>query len=91
MHLSIHIDLGVKTQEVRQAGVGRDEVWERTRQRQQGRYALASRHEDTWDTQPWVGGIWVRSLHVSFWQAAALCEHAPVSKHHTVTGIGRKE
>lgn len=52
MHLSIHIDLGVKTQEVRQAGVGRNEVWERTRQRQQGRYALASRHEDTWDTQP---------------------------------------
>lgn len=40
------------TQEIRQVGVERDKVWERMRQRQQGRCALAARHEDTWDTQP---------------------------------------
>lgn len=30
----------------------RDEVWEKMRQRHQGRCALAAELEDTWDAQP---------------------------------------
>lgn len=42
VHLNIYQGLGVGSQEVRQVGVERVEVWERTRQSQQGRYALAA-------------------------------------------------
>lgn len=59
------------TQEVRQVGVERDEMWERMRQRQQGRYALAARHENTWDTQP--GGA------VSWWYMSEKPAHGQVS------------
>lgn len=50
-----------------------------------------------WDTQPRGALSWCHMGEkracgqVSSWQAAALCECALVSKHHTATGIGRKE
>lgn len=97
VHLNVRSGLGVGTQEIRQGAVERDELWERMRQRQQGRCALAARHEDTWNTQPkgavswWHMGEKPARGQVSSWQPAALCEHTPVSKYHAATGTGREE